>query len=277
MISIQRIRNTVFRLGIILPAAAVVATIWMTHETTGQFNAAFNSVTHTYKVLNILEETQARIGDAETGQRGWLLTGREDYYTLHGSAMAAINNDIQQLRLLLHGRPTQQDSLDKLQNLVTERLALGSKTPASGLTNSNPRSAVELTDRGRDTMSQIRRVLFQMREQETYLLVVQQQDAEAKFLLDQTILFVLVGIAAIALIVIVSVLLRLEHLRQIVTVCAWTGRVKYEGEWIRLEDYLNKRFGVSVSHGISKEAAEKMMQEMRQTKASSSPSQPPPG
>ena len=277
MISIQRIRNTVFRLGIILPAAAVLATIWMTHETTGQFNAAFTSVTHTYKVLNILEETQARIGDAETGQRGWLLTGREDYYTLHGSAMAAINNDIQQLKLLLNGRPTQQDSLDKLQNLVTERLALGSKTPASGLANSDPRFAVELTDRGRDTMSQIRRVLFQMREQETYLLVVQQQDAEAKFLLDQTILFVLVGIAAIALIVIVSVLLRLEHLRQIVTVCAWTGRVKYEGEWIRLEDYLNKRFGVSVSHGISKEAAEKMMQEMRQTKASSSPSQPPAG
>jgi CHASE3 domain sensor protein len=277
MISIQRIRKAVFKLGIILPAAAVVATIWMTHETAGQFNAAFTSVTRTYKVLNILEETQARAGDAETGQRGWLMTGREDYLTLHGSAMAALNNDIQQLRLLLSGRPTQQDSLDKLQNLIDERLTLGPTTPPSGLTNSSTLTAVELTDHGRDTMGQIRTLLFQMRQQETYLLKVQQLDAEAKFLLDQTILFVLVGIAAIALIVIISVLLRLEHLRQMVTVCAWTGRVNYEGEWIRLEDYLNKRFGISVSHGISKEAAAKMIQEMRQTKAPSSPPESPAG
>jgi CHASE3 domain sensor protein len=257
-----------------LPAAAVLATIWMTHETIGQFNAAFASVTHTYKVLNILEETQARIGDAETGQRGWFLTGRADYAALHGSAMAAVNNDILQLKLLLADRQVQQDSLDKLQNLLARRLALDPKTPVADSPDSHPLSAVELTDRGRDTMGQIRQVLFQMRQQETYLLVVQQQDAEAKFLLDQTILFVLVGITAIALIMIIAALLRLEHLRQIVTVCAWTGQVQYEGEWIRLEDYLKRRFGVSVSHGLSKAAAAKMVQEIQQSNAPPPPPTP---
>jgi hypothetical protein len=39
--------------------------------------------------------------------------------------------------------------------------------------------------------------------------------------------------------------------------------VKFEGEWIRLEDYLKRRFGVSVSHGLSKAAAAKMIQEIR--------------
>ncbi len=272
MISTQRIRKAVFWLGIILPAVAVLATIWMTHETTGQFNAAFNSVTHTYKVLNILEETQARIGDAETGQRGWLLTGREDYSTLHGSAMAAINNNIQQLRFLLHDRPVQQGSLDKLQSLIAQRLALDPAGTKAAPANASLAVAVELTEQGRDTIRQLRRVLYQMREQETYLLVIQQQDAEAKFMLDQTILFVLVGVTAVALIFIITALLRLEHLRQIVTVCAWTGQVQYEGEWIRVEDYLKRRFGVSVSHGLSKEAAAKMVQEIQQTNAP-----PPPG
>jgi hypothetical protein len=60
-------------------------------------------------------------------------------------------------------------------------------------------------------------------------------------------------------------------MRQIVTVCAWTGQVKYEGEWIRLEDYLQRRFGLSVSHGLSKEAAEKMIQEIRQANKSPAP------
>ena len=274
MISMRRIRTAAFWLGTILPAAVVLGTIWMTHETIGQFNAAFASVTHTYKVLNILEETQARIGDAETGQRGWLLTGRGDYSTLHGSAMAAVNNDILQLKLLLPDRQVQLDSLNKLQDLVARRLALDPKTPGAGSPDPHSPSAVELTDRGRDTMSQIRQVLFQMRQQETYLLVVQQQDAEAKFLLDQTILFVLVGVTAIALIMIIAALLRLEHLRQIVTVCAWTGQVQYEGEWIRLEDYLKRRFGVSVSHGLSKEAAAKMVQEIQQSKVPTPPAAP---
>lgn len=276
MISTHRIRTAAFWLGTILPAAAVLATIWMTHETIGQFNAAFASVTHTYKVLNILEETQARIGDAETGQRGWLLTGRADYAALHGSAMAAVNNDIQQLKLLLPGRQVQQDSLNKLENLIARRLALGPKMTGAGNPGSPAPSAVELTDRGRDTMGQIRQLLFQMRQQETYLLVVQQQDAEAKFLLDQTILFVLVGMTAIALIMIIAALLRLEHLRQIVTVCAWTGQVQFEGEWIRLEDYLKRRFGVSVSHGLSKEAAAKMVQEIQQSNAPPPPPAPAP-
>jgi hypothetical protein len=86
-----------------------------------------------------------------------------------------------------------------------------------------------------------------------------------------------VGVTAIALIAVVAILLRLEHLRQIVTVCAWTGQVKFEGEWIRLEDYLKRRFGVSVSHGLSKEAAAKMMQEIRQSNAPSNSQGPPSG
>ena len=66
-----------------------------------------------------------------------------------------------------------------------------------------------------------------------------------------------------ALIAIVVILLRLEKLQQIVTVCAWTGQVKFEGEWIRLDEYLQRRFGLSVSHGLSKEAAEKMIAEIK--------------
>jgi hypothetical protein len=51
--------------------------------------------------------------------------------------------------------------------------------------------------------------------------------------------------------------------------------VQFEGEWIRLEEYLKRRFGVSVSHGLSKEAAAKMIQEIRQTHTR--PDSPGPG
>ena len=273
MIPTQNIRKTAFWLGLILPTFALLAIVWVTHVTNGQFNAAFASVTQTYNVLNILEQTQAHVADAETGQRGYLLTGRPDYFSLHDTAMADINNNIQNLKILVRGNPVQEANLTELQILITKRLGPNPDMIAFSKTNSADVVAVALTDRGRDTINQIRDALFRMREQQTDLLIARQQTAEARFLFDQTASLVLVGVTAIALIAIVAILLRLEHLRQIVTVCAWTGQVKFEGEWIRLEDYLQRRFGVSVSHGLSKEAAAKMIQEIRQTNASP----PPPG
>jgi CHASE3 domain sensor protein len=251
-------------MGLALPSFALLATIWVTHVTNGQFNAAFASVTQTYNVLNILEETQAHIADAETGQRGYLLTSRPDYFSLYDTAMAAINNNIQKLKILVRGNSIQETNLAELQNLIAMRLGPNPDTVAFSKTHSADAVAVALTDQGRDAINQIRNVLFRMREQQTDLLVTRQQTAEAKFLFDQTASLALVGVTAIALIAVVGVLLRLEHLRQIVTVCAWTGQVKFEGQWIRLEDYLKRRFGVSVSHGLSKEAAAKMIGEIRQ-------------
>jgi CHASE3 domain sensor protein len=264
MIQIQRIRKTAFWLGLTLPSLALLAAIWVTHETNGQFSAAFASVTRTYKILNTIEEIQTHIADAETGRRGWLLTGRRDYFESHDAAMATVNNDIQQLQTLIADNPTQQGNLIKLQNLVAGRLAIDLEKPVSSQTNSDAALAVALTDEGWDTMNQIRTVLFEMREQETDLLAGRQKDAEDKFIFDQTASLVLVGVTAIALIAIVAVLIRLEKLRQIVTICAWTSQVKHEGEWIPLDKYLQRRFGLSVSHGLSNEAAEKMKQEIEE-------------
>jgi CHASE3 domain sensor protein len=278
MIQTQHIRKTALWMGVVLPLAALVATIWVTHETNGQFSAAFDSVTGAYKILNALAETQTHIAEAETGQRGYLLTGRKDYFEPYDAAMATVNNDIRRLKVLTRDSPVQQINLIELQSLVAKRLALDPEKIAFSKTNSPDSLAIELTDEGRDTMNQIRVVLFHMREQETDSLEVRQQEAESRFLFDQTSSLVLVGVTAIALIAIVTILIRLEKLRQIVTVCAWTGRVKYEGEWIRLDEYLKRRFGLSVSHGLSGEAAEKMkreIEELNRSKGASAPDSPP--
>jgi CHASE3 domain sensor protein len=217
--------------------------------------------------LNILEQTQAQIADAETGERGYLLTGRKDYFSLHDTAMAAINNNLQNLKILVRGNPVQETNLAELQSLIVQRLNPNPDAVAFSKTHSADAVAVALTDQGRDAIKEIREVLFRMREQQTGLLITRQQTAESRFIFDQTASLILVGVTAIALIAIIAILLRLERLRQIVTVCAWTGQVQFEGEWIRLEDYLKRRFGVAVSHGLSKEAAEKMIQEIQQVKA----------
>jgi len=47
---------------------------------------------------------------------------------------------------------------------------------------------------------------------------------------------------------------RIEALRgEMLTVCAWTNRIKSAGRWISLEEFLSEHLDLSVSHGISKE------------------------
>lgn len=42
-------------------------------------------------------------------------------------------------------------------------------------------------------------------------------------------------------------------------ICAWTKRVHYEGEWMSIEAFLLRRFGIVVSHGISEEAQKALL------------------
>lgn len=42
--------------------------------------------------------------------------------------------------------------------------------------------------------------------------------------------------------------------RDLLTVCAWSKRVHYEGQWVTIEQYLLLSHGMFVTHGISPEA-----------------------
>ena len=47
---------------------------------------------------------------------------------------------------------------------------------------------------------------------------------------------------------------RIAHLQNaIVSVCAWTKRVKIDGRWIPIDHYLAQHLGLKISHGISEE------------------------
>ena len=48
-----------------------------------------------------------------------------------------------------------------------------------------------------------------------------------------------------------------------VTICAWTRQVRYGADWLSVEEFLERRFGVGITHGISAAAAEEQLLEFR--------------
>jgi hypothetical protein len=64
---------------------------------------------------------------------------------------------------------------------------------------------------------------------------------------------ILVGLGA------VWTLWRVQRLNRLVTVCARSREISYEGEWMSLERYLARRFRIVVTHGIAPAQEELIM------------------
>ena len=279
MIPTQKTKRTLFWIGLSLPMLALVAMTWLVHQAGGQFNSSFNWVLLNYKVLDKFEQTQAHIVDAEANQRGFLLTGKSEYIEPYQDAMASIHDDIAQLKKMTVNDPVQQANIAALEQLVATELEFDPATAFSSGQFQTNGSVVSLTARGKQKIEDMRRVLYQAREAQEHVLSKHQQDAEEQVVSGQIMSMVLIVAVAVTLVFILMILLRLEKLQQFVTVCAWTGRVKSQGQWLRLDQFLERQFGISVSHTLSQEAAEKMMREIeelnRPARSPQTPSSPP--
>ncbi len=81
-------------------------------------------VNHTHLVLEKLDALTATLIDAETGERGYVLTGDESYLgPYNGAASKALENS-KDLREMTADNPVQQRALDRLEPVIATRLAM---------------------------------------------------------------------------------------------------------------------------------------------------------
>lgn len=57
--------------------------------------------------------------------------------------------------------------------------------------------------------------------------------------------------------------LRGEGGRDAVRMCAWTRRIDLDGQWVTIEEYLQRRFGLTVTHTISNDALETISKDLQ--------------
>jgi len=109
--------------------------------------------------------------DAETGQRGYLLTQKVSYLEPFNAATAVMNLRLQQLRRLTKDNPYQQQKLDALESILVSKLAELNETIR--LRNDKGYEAalqVVLSDRGKQLMDNARVVVSEIKAEENKLL-----------------------------------------------------------------------------------------------------------
>src|SRR6478609_7461233 len=83
-----------------------------------------NAVDHTNQVLKHSEAVISNLKDAETGQRGFLLTEEPDFLEPYNGAFDASLKEIDEVKALTVDNMLQQNNCDTLRYLVTKRFGI---------------------------------------------------------------------------------------------------------------------------------------------------------
>jgi len=151
-----------------LPVAVFIALIFLMF---GQTQDADTWRSHTFVVMEASEKFMSVLKDAETGQRGYLLTGNKDYLAPHLNSQVSIANVLAELRRLTQDNPAQQHRLDGLTPLVNSKLEELSQTLAL-YQHGQRTEALEIVNRnlGKSTMDRIRAMMDEFNAMEKSLL-----------------------------------------------------------------------------------------------------------
>ena len=152
-------------------AVVIIAVLsYMSLESTA---SSARSLTKTIEVLAQVQTVLSTLKDAETGQRGYLLTGRESYLEPFSAAKSALPGEFAALHKLTDGNPAQHKRVETLQALAFEKMGELSETVALRRAGQGEQAlAVVLTDRGKTYMDGIRDVVDEMTAAERQLVSV---------------------------------------------------------------------------------------------------------
>jgi two-component system sensor kinase FixL len=138
---------------------------------------SYDWVQHTNEVLRNISAVEKAILEAESGERGYLLTGESSYLNSYNRSQADIPRLLEALRQTVFDNPSQIHRLDELRPSVEARLAEFKQIVELGPMRLNEALAMLHTARSRQLTVLIEEQLGQFRQSEVALLGERQQRA----------------------------------------------------------------------------------------------------
>jgi CheY-like chemotaxis protein/CHASE3 domain sensor protein len=134
-------------------------------------------VTHTLEVLEQLQTLLSTMQDAETGQRGYVLTGEDSYLAPYTNAQTALPGEFTSAHALILGNPEQQRRLDRLEHDATVKMQeLGETVALRRQGDTAAALKIVRTNRGKEAMERIRATIAEMQHEARGVLVTRQQE-----------------------------------------------------------------------------------------------------
>lgn len=166
--------------GLALLVLAIVAVA--SYRNIMQLRADVSWVEHTYQVSRTIRTLFSKLAEAESDQRGFVITGTPEFLKRFSLAEQSLPATLATLRDLTKDNPRQQRRLDTLQQLIVKKLAFAHEN-IEIRKHKSLEAAVQLvgTGRGYQLMDQISALIAEMQQEESQLMAERDQAT------DQTI------------------------------------------------------------------------------------------
>ncbi len=189
-------------IGFLLAIAVLITSTALSYYNFKQVADNEAQVVHTHEVLDALAQTLASVTDAETGQRGYVITGDKAYLEPYHAANKRLLELTARLSLLTGDNEYQQAELTKLQALVAGRVGVLEKVIAArDLGGLDAARGLVLTGEGKRQMDAIRAQVAAMQEREQELLDIRSLAARVSYATARATLL-LTGALGLGLVVI---------------------------------------------------------------------------
>ena len=157
---------------ITLPVIVLLASASLAFLAERRSGTTLDATQKAYAVQQEIDAVLTDLVDAETGTRGFVLTGDRAYLSPYQRGATAVRGDLNQLSTLTAGNPEDAARLSRLQFLITDRLtSLVQMQRFAPVTDSTNHTAmVGVMEEGKGLMDTIRSVLSDLSTQETAIL-----------------------------------------------------------------------------------------------------------
>lgn len=163
------------------------------YKTTKNLSDSSNLVMKTYLTNVQLEQILSYLKDAETGQRGFIITNDSTFLQSYLESRDQINNSFAELKELTNDDEIQQNSLKSLNLLIDKRLNNFEKTTWFSQTNKNKAPKFDAVfNEGKELMDAIRAQIAEMIVHENADLTEKQEDYKSNATLTPIFVFVLI-------------------------------------------------------------------------------------
>ncbi|MBD0261876.1 MAG: response regulator [Tolypothrix sp. Co-bin9] len=149
------------------------------HNTQALINTS-NQVKKTQDKINTLEQLLSAMKDAETGQRGYILTGQDAYLEPYHAAQLNIDQEIKEFKSLVTDSRYQNKDIETLEPLIAAKLAELKQTIELRQNQSFDAALQTIqTNQGKNLMDDIRNIIVKIKKEQRQQLQNESQAAQA--------------------------------------------------------------------------------------------------